>query len=221
MMPGNKLGVFVRVPVAGEVKTRLVPPLSPDAACELYRAFLADLFDRLQSAKAAISVFVAGDPVEAMAPLLPRPWKVAPQPAGDLGARMTSAFTSLLGGPGGRAVLIGSDSPDLPLPFVKRAFQRLKHRDVVIGPAMDGGYYLIGLRAPAPELFQGIEWGSNRVLSQTMDIIQREKLTVSLLPLWYDVDDAQSLEVLRALCAARRLAGGVRLPHTEKALARF
>jgi rSAM/selenodomain-associated transferase 1 len=221
MMPRNKLGVFVRVPVAGEVKTRLVPPLSPDTACELYRAFLADLFDRLQSVKASINVFVAGEPVEEIAPLLPRPWKVVPQSDGDLGARMTGAFATLLGGTSGRAVLIGSDSPDLPLPFIKRAFQRLKHRDVVIGPAMDGGYYLIGLRAPAPALFEGVAWGTNRVLLQTVEIIQREKLTVSLLPLWYDVDDSQSLEVLRALCAARRLAGGVRLPHTERALARF
>jgi glycosyltransferase A (GT-A) superfamily protein (DUF2064 family) len=113
-------------------------------------------------------------------------------------------------------VLIGSDSPDLPLTFLKRAFQRLKHRDVVIGPAMDGGYYLIGLRAPTPALFEGIEWGSARVLSQTMAIIAREKLTVALLPPWYDVDDAQSLELLRALCAARKVGGGVRLPRTER-----
>jgi hypothetical protein len=115
-------------------------------------------------------------------------------------------------------VLIGSDSPDLPLPYLKRAFQRLKHRDVVIGPALDGGYYLIGLRAPTPALFEGIEWGSKRVLSQTTKIIAHEKLSVSLLPPWYDVDDAQSLELLRALCAARKLGGGVRLPRTEQLL---
>jgi rSAM/selenodomain-associated transferase 1 len=221
MMPRNKLGVFARVPVPGQVKTRVVPPLSPDAACELYRAFLGDLFDRLHAAKVGISVFAAGEPLTALSSMMPRPWPVIPQAGGDLGARMDAAFGHLLSEPGSRAVLMGSDSPDLPLPFLKRAFQRLKHRDVVIGPAMDGGYYLLGLRAPTPALFEGIEWGSARVLSQTMEIVAREKLSVALLPPWYDVDDAESLEVLRALCAARKLGGGVRLPRTEQWLSQF
>ena len=219
-MPRNQLGVFARVPVAGEVKTRLVPPLSPDGACELYRAFLADLFERLGPVKAKISVFAGGEPLAALSSLMPHPWPVVPQVAGNLGARMAAASAHLLARPGGRVVLIGSDSPDLPLPFLKRAFQRLKHRDVVIGPALDGGYYLIGLRAPTPALFEGIEWGSARVLSQTMEIVAREKLSIALLPPWYDVDDRESLEVLRALCAARKLGGGVRLPRTEQWLSR-
>jgi len=218
MMPRNKLGVFARVPVAGQVKTRMIPPLSPDTVCDLYRAFLADLFERLGQAKVSPTIFLAGEPASAFPPLLPRPWPLVPQAEGDLGARMAAAFRHLLTGPESRAVLIGSDSPDLPIPYLKRAFQRLKHRDVVIGPAMDGGYYLIGLRAPTPVLFEGVEWGSNRVLAQTIEIITREKLSVSMLPPWYDVDDAQSLELLRAMCAARRLGGGVRLPRTERLL---
>jgi rSAM/selenodomain-associated transferase 1 len=220
-MPRNQLGVFARVPVAGAVKSRLVPPLFPDSACELYRAFLADLFERLGPVKVKITVFAAGEPVTELSSLFPKPWPVVPQATGDLGARMTAAFAHLLARPEGRAVLIGSDSPDLPLGYLKRAFQRLKHRDVVIGPALDGGYYLIGLRAPTPALFEGIEWGSNRVLAQTMAIIERDQLTVSLLPPWYDVDDMQSLELLRALCGARQLAGGVRLPRTERELSRL
>ena len=220
IMPRNQLGVFARVPVAGEVKKRLTPPLSPDGACELYRAFLADLFERIHPVKADITLFAAGDPAAALSALAPRPWPVLAQSPGDLGARMAAALAHLLSEPNSRAVLIGSDSPDLPLAYLKRAFQRLKHRDVVIGPSMDGGYYLIGLRAPAPVLFEKVEWGSNRVLAQTMDIVRHEKLTVSLLPPWYDVDDLPSLELLRALCDARRLAGGVRLPHTERFLSR-
>lgn len=220
-MPRNQLGVFARVPIAGGVKSRLVPPLSPDSACELYRAFLADLFERLGPVKAKITVFAGGEPVSELASLFPKPWPVVSQVEGDLGARLTAASAHLLARPDGRAVLIGSDSPDLPLGYLKRAFQRLKHKDVVIGPAMDGGYYLIGLRAPTPALFEGIEWGSNRVLTRTMEIIQREKLSVYLLPPWYDVDDAQSLEILRALCAARKLGGGVRLQRTERCLSQL
>lgn len=218
MMPRNQLGVFARVPVAGRVKTRWTPPLSAGAACELYRAFLGDLFERIAPVRASISLFVAGEPAEELRSLMPRPWPVVAQSEGDLGTRMNAAFRHLLTAPGSRAVLLGSDSPDLPLSFIKRAFQRLKHHDVVIGPAMDGGYYLIGLRAPVPALFEGVEWGTPRVAAQTLRIIAREKLSTALLPPWYDVDDANSLEVLRALCAARRLAGGVRLPRTERAL---
>lgn len=103
--------------------------------------------------------------------------------------------------------------------YLKRAFQKLKHRDAVLGPAADGGYYLIGLRAPAPALFRDIEWGTARVFAQTVDAAVRDGATLSLLPPWYDVDDAESLAMLRALCVARRAAGGTRLPHTERALA--
>jgi uncharacterized protein len=218
MMHKNRLGIFARVPTAGGVKTRWTPPLSPGEAADLYRAFLGDLFERLQQSKASPTVFYSGDNAGDLAALMPRPWPMVEQSGADLGARMAAAFEYLLAEPGDRAVIIGSDSPDLPLPFLRRAFQRLKHRDVVIGPAMDGGYYLIGLRAPAPRLFQNVAWGESTVLSQTIENIAREGMTVSLLPLWYDVDDAASLEFLRALCAARRRSGGVLLPRTEKIL---
>ncbi|HEX6789997.1 MAG TPA: TIGR04282 family arsenosugar biosynthesis glycosyltransferase [Candidatus Krumholzibacteria bacterium] len=212
---------MVRVPVPGVVKTRMAPALSPDQACELYRAFLGDLFERLASTRVAPTVFYSGEPASELAPLLPRPWPLVAQADGDLGTRMVSAFSHLLGVPGARAVLIGSDSPDLPLPYLKRAVQHLKHRDVVIGPAMDGGYYLVGLRAPSARIFEGISWGEPTVLEQTIDAIRREGLTLSMLPPWYDVDDAASLQVLRALCEARRIGGGVRLRRTEAQLARL
>jgi len=214
----NQLGIFARVPSAGSVKTRLFPALSPEGASELYRAFLGDLFERLQPVKAAHTVFYGGEPADDVRSLMPKSWALVPQTAGDLGARITAAFEHLLGRPGARGVLIGSDSPDLPLAHVRRAFQKLKHRDVVIGPTVDGGYYLIGLRAPAPRLFEGIAWGGPTVLAQTIDATEHAGLTLSLLQPWYDVDDAQSLELLRALCRARRLGGGVRLPRTERLL---
>lgn len=217
-MQTNRLGIFARVPAPGEVKTRLVPPLSPDSAVELYRAFLGDLFERLVQTKSSPTVFYSGNEAGELAALMPKPWPLVAQVSGDLGARMVAAFDHLLAKPGDRAVIIGSDSPDLPLMYLKRAFQRLKHRDVVLGPAMDGGYYLIGLRARAPKLFEKIAWGESTVFAQTTGVIAREGLSLSLLPPWYDVDDSRSLDLLRALCAGRQLAGGVRLPRTEKLL---
>lgn len=218
MTTRNQLGIMARVPVAGRVKTRMAPGLSPGAASELYRAFLGDLFERLESARVHPTIFYDGSPRESLEALLPRPWPLVEQPEGDLGARMVAAFQHLLARPGNRAVLIGSDSPDLPLIHLRHAFQRLKHRDVVIGPALDGGYYLIGLRSAAPELFEHVAWGEPTVFAQTIEAIRSRGLSLSVLPPWYDVDDAGSLEMLRALCTARRLGGGVRLPRTERVL---
>jgi glycosyltransferase A (GT-A) superfamily protein (DUF2064 family) len=216
MMPRNKLGVLANSPMADEAPMTLVPPLVPDRARELQRAFLADLLDRLAPVKAHVAVYGAADP--SRLPAMPRPWPVVPLPAGDIRIQMQAAFDNLLGPPDTRAVLIGPESPDVPLAFIKRAFHRLKHHDVVIGPALNGGCYLVGLRAPVPALLAEVEWESRRALSQAMDIIARDKLGVHLLPPWYCVNDARTLDVLRALCAARRVAGGVRLPHTERAL---
>jgi hypothetical protein len=217
-MHKNKLGIFVRPPVAGQVKTRLVPPLTPDQARDLYAAFLGDLFERLHRAGVAPTIFYSGDDAGDLPALMPRPWPLVAQRGETLGERMAVALGLLLDTPGARAALIGSDSPDLPLGHLKTAFQKLKHRDVVLGPAMDGGYWLVGLRAPAPALFDGIPWGTASVFADTVERVRRESLTLSLLPPWYDVDDAASLSFLRAMCAARRAAGGLRLPRTERAL---
>lgn len=218
-MPKNKLGVFVRSPVAGEVKSRLAPDLSPDEARELYLAFLADLVARLAGSKHRPIVFLAGERTPELDSLLDSRWPVEPQTEGTLGDRLVAAFAHLLTGPTDRAVIIGSDSPDVPLPFLKRAFQVLKHKDVVLGPATDGGYYLVGLRRPAPRLFDGIHWGSSTVFDETLDVIEREQLTLSVLPPWHDVDDAAALRFFAALQRARRLARGERLRHVERMLA--
>jgi len=215
-MHKNKLGIFVREPLAGRVKTRLVPPLSPDTAHKLYLAFLQDLATRVRASRLRPTVFVAGDPA-GVAPLFPG-WPVVPQSGETLGGRLVAAFARLLETPGARAVIIGSDSPDLPVTHVKRAFRLLKHRDVVLGPAVDGGYYLIGLRAAAPALFEGIAWGTADVLGATVRAVRQAGLSLALTPPWYDVDDAASLSLLRTMCDARRAAGGERLTHSERVL---
>lgn len=216
----NKLGVFVKHPEPGTVKTRLVPPLSHEQAGVLYAAFLSDLFARLGRLRGAdLTIFHDGGTPADYAAFLPAQanFDFTLQRGDSLGERLEHAFATLLAG-GGRAAIIGSDSPDLPLRHIRRAFQKLKHKDVALGPASDGGYYLIGLRAPTPELFRGIPWSGPEVFAHTVRAIQAQGLSLALLPLWYDVDSAESLVMLRSMIRARRLAGGEPLPATQRAL---
>jgi len=215
----KRLGVFVKVPEPGRVKTRLTPPLSSEEACRLYTAFITDLFGRLSRIKKLSgTVFYHGDDSVTLTSFIPKSYTTSPQRGGNLGERLASAFDELLAGEGETAVIIGSDSPDLPVQYIKRAFLKLKHKDVVLGPAADGGYYLVGLRKPAPAIFEDIEWGGPVVLSRTIDRIQSQGLTLSLLPLWYDVDTPASLRLLRDLIQARKVEKSGRLPATETVL---
>lgn len=117
-----------------------------------------------------------------------------------------AAFAELLRTDGDRAVVIGSNSPDVPLPFLKRAFQLLKHRDVVIGPAFGGGIYLLGLRAPMAIPLDQLEWGSRTALEPLLSVIERTKVSMALVPAWYLVDDAPSQQFFAQLTRARAIA---------------
>ena len=113
---------------------------------------------------------------------------------------------SLLRISGDRAVIIGSNSPDIPLPFLKRAFQLLKHRDVVIGPAFGGGIYLLGLRAPIAIPLDQLEWGSRSALDTLLSVIERANVSMALVPAWYVVDDAPSQQFFALITRARAIA---------------
>lgn len=216
MTYNKRLGVFVRVPEVGRVKTRLIPPLTPEQACDLYSAFLSDLFARLAKLKkVAGTVFFAGEGREQLRAIVPGRFELAPQRGATLGERMRNAFEVLLQG-GGYAVLIGSDSPDIPLVYLKRAYLKLKHRDLVLGPAFDGGYYLIGLRRILPSLFDGIGWGTPAVLRQTLEKVRDHGIDCALLPPWYDVDDVGSLSILHSMLLARKIEKADRLHGTER-----
>ncbi len=201
------------------MKTRLSPPLAPDDACRLYEAFLEDLFRRLQGLRGVEATvwYAGGDPAR-LSRFVPDRARLAPQADGDLGARLVAAFETLLAGGGAPAVIVGSDSPDLPVRQVRRAFQKLRRHDVVLGPAADGGYWLVGLRAPAPSLFAGIDWGSDRVFAQTLQRVERAGLRLATLPLWYDVDGADGLRLLRDQVRTRRLERRDRLFAVERVL---
>lgn len=218
-VPYKKLGIFVKNPVPGEVKTRLAPPLSPVEACELYRAFLADLFVRLAKLKKVSSiVFYTGSDGEALKGLLPARAPLVRQDGESLGDRLVNAFRDLVDTAGTPACVIGSDSPDLPLAYIKRAFIKLKHKDVVLGPTLDGGYYLVGLKKLEPELFREIAWGGPDVLRDTLRQVEKLRLSCGVLPPWYDVDGTESLSLLETMLLARKIERGDRLQRVERVI---
>ena len=130
---------------------------------------------------------------------LVREWLVeneyfSPQQGSDLGERMLNAFKHVFEKGCKRAVLIGSDCPDISRDIITQSFDILKAKHIVLGPAYDGGYYLIGVREPKPELFSNIEWGTEKVLSQTIDKINAAGLSLGLLPMLRDIDRVEDLQ---------------------------
>lgn len=209
-MPGEVVGsaaaspalaVFVKSPVPGKVKTRLLSRLTPEEAARLYEAFIRDTLSRLKDIKEA-SCYIACDPSAAdpFFPPLGRAYgfSLMDQGAGDLGARMERVLERLRSYGHRRVVLIGSDSPTLPPAFLKRAFEALEKRPLVLGPSPDGGYYLIGLSQRLPALFRSMPWSTPQVLPLTLQRIADLKLSCELLPECRDVDDGGDLQALIA-----------------------
>ena len=181
--------VFARRPRPGQVKTRLSPALPPDEACDLYRAMLLDAIAAAAHAGADRRLVYwadAGDGSEHI--LLPAGFEPMLQRGQDLGERLATAFAEMLPTAEDRAVVIGADCPDLDGAEIDAAFAALGRSDLVIAPAVDGGYALIGLSRPAPGLFEGIAWGGPEVFSGTLDRASSLGLSVAGLPPMLDVD---------------------------------
>jgi rSAM/selenodomain-associated transferase 1 len=214
---GRVLGLFAKWPRPGRVKTRLAAATSPDWAAAVAAAFLADLLDRLADVPARrVLAYAPPEDGREFARLTAGRYDLLPQADGDLGRRLASFFAGQLAGGARSVVVLGTDSPTLPPAYVERAFAELERADVVLGPAADGGYYLIGCAGRVPPVFDGIAWGSARVLGQTAARLSDPGWRLALLPPWYDVD---TLDDWRALCghlAALRRAGiDPGLPRTE------
>ncbi len=189
----NLLGIFAKEPVAGQVKTRLIPPLDASQAAELYRASLEETVARMSAGPWRTVLFYAGRRAyfaHSFPGLL-----LQPQRGGDLGSRMAQALRFLLSR-GQRAILVGADSPDLPLAHVQQAFAELQSKDVVLAPAADGGYILIGERRHQPELFRDIPWSTPAVLSATRTRTLELGIACAEVSPWEDIDDFPSLQRL-------------------------
>jgi len=194
------LGMFARRPEPGRTKTRLAATIGDDITAEVYSAFLQDL---LQRCPGIADRFVAAATPDERATAewfranLMDGSELVYQPTGDLGQKIDWFFNTATSGDD-RAVLIGSDSPDLPTSIIESAFERLEHADLVLSPASDGGFVLIGLRRRHPELFQRIRWSSSETLADTLQSAARCGLSSELLSPWYDVDVVQDLVDLKA-----------------------
>jgi rSAM/selenodomain-associated transferase 1 len=138
--------------------------------------------------------FTPDDAAAEIQPWLRSGWTLAPQGDGDLGARLERAFGDAFAGGLERVVIIGSDCPEANAQDVRQAWAELQEHDTVIGPAADGGYWLIGLRAPQPPLFHNIEWSSAQVLARTLQRAKQLGLRVQLLRILTDVDTAGDWE---------------------------
>jgi rSAM/selenodomain-associated transferase 1 len=213
------LGLFAKWPAPGAVKTRLGG--SPEWGAAVARAFLLDTLSRLSGIASA--PLLAYTPPRASGAFLAligdSGWGAITQGEGDLGARLKRFFHDWIGIGTERVVVVGTDSPTLPIAHVQDAFALLDHADVVLGPATDGGYYLVGCSRRVPPIFDGIDWSSDRVLSQTVARLSDPTWRLALLPPWYDVDTPEGWEMLRGHVAAMIRAGQAPgIPHTEALL---
>ncbi len=191
------LGMFAKYWQTGKVKTRLGEKLGMQTAATIHQAFVTTLAKRF--AQVADARVIAVSPVEQLdefRPIAAAGWQLVPQAAGDLGERMRHFFETSLQ-QHQRVVLIGSDSPTLPAEYLHQAFEALTNHPVVLGPAEDGGYYLIGMRTSVADIFTGIEWGEGEVLQHTLKKLQQQDCDYHLLPEWYDIDHLEDFVRLK------------------------
>jgi rSAM/selenodomain-associated transferase 1 len=191
---GPVLGVFAKQPRTGQVKTRLTPPLQPEAAAGLYRVALTETVARLSAAPVRLVLCCAGR----------RAWfdkafpdvALLPQGRGDLGMRLARVTAALFATGGEPVALAGSDSPDLPLSLIDAAFVALATADAAAIPCMDGGFALLALRRPVPELFTGIPWSTPTTLAELRLRATALGLRFTTVGLWDDLDDLDALRRL-------------------------
>jgi len=220
---------MAKAPLAGEVKTRLIPPLRPAEAAALNVCFLRDMAANVAAVAAAHSAtgLVVYTPVGAESAfdgLLPDGFGLLAQRGGSLGDRLCNATDDLLKQGYASVCLINSDSPTLPGVLLERAIKSLSAREdrVVLGAADDGGYYLIGLKQAHRNLFDRIAWSTAAVLAHTIERAEEIGIPVELLPNWYDVDDEASLNRLcEELFETSPPAGAYRALHTRAFLAQL
>jgi hypothetical protein len=220
----DALIIFAKAPEPGQVKTRLSPPLTSDQAAQLHEAFVLDLARATQRLP-GLTRWLACSP-SAHHPFflnLARRFRfqLLTQSGDTLGDRMASALRQALEAGATRAVLIGTDVPTLPLQVIADAFRQLRRADLVLGPACDGGYYLVGVARRAPPIFDEIAWSRPTVLEATLHRIRALRLRCRLLPFWYDVDTVPSLRLLAAHLALLRRAGRLESGAAPRATARL
>jgi rSAM/selenodomain-associated transferase 2/rSAM/selenodomain-associated transferase 1 len=209
----EQLLLFTRYPEPGKTKTRLIPLLGEEAAARLQVAMtahaLAAARELARDRAAGLEVRFEGGGRDAMRALFGPAVRYEPQGAGDLGDRMKRGFADAFDRGAESAVIVGADVPAISASILGAAFDALGEHDVVLGPATDGGYYLIGLRRPAPELFDSIPWGTGDVFQRTLAVAAQQGHRVAQLTPLADVDRPEDIPVLHHAWGAATLAGAL------------
>jgi rSAM/selenodomain-associated transferase 1 len=190
---------FLKYPEKGRVKSRLSAEFDETLTIKLYKKFVHDLLTMLDKTSSTIVIcYYPKDALDKFTMWLGSHHYYLPQKGDDLGQRMKNSFIDAFANKFEPAIIIGSDSPDLPLDYINEAFSSLKTHDVVIGPCHDGGYYLIGFTQNSflPKAFDGIHWSTESVFAETMNIMINEGLKIHTLPKWSDVDTLSDLKAL-------------------------
>lgn len=217
MNASNVLCVFVKAPILGRVKTRMQPELSSQDTLLIYRAMTEDLLASLDGELdfEIVLFFWPQDGEKDVALWLGSTRTLVPQRGNDLGERMLGAFEWAHERSFEKTVVIGSDIPGLDARVVAGAFNRLATSDVVLGPSFDGGYYLIGMKRPHPELFAGIPWSNSNVYQQTLAVLRRLALTAHVLD---EMDDMDTVDDLRRLWRSGELCERSKLHEILRSL---
>ena len=203
-MSEEKLIVFVKAPRPGAVKTRLAKAIGAPAARSAYRQLVEMLLNHLQGLGGVEVCFSPDDAGSEIQHWLKERWISSPQGGGDLGPRLHSAFQRAFHAGAKRVAIIGSDCPAVKVEDIREAWGGLQTHDVVLGPATDGGYWLIGLRQLQPNLFRGVQWSTENVFAETIQRVQHASLSVHLLRELADVDTDREW---RAFLAAQNRDG--------------
>ncbi len=191
----QRIIIFTRYPQPGKVKTRLIAHLGAAGAARIHKEMTEQLIHRIEPDLPAedtiLQIFYSGASLAQMQQWLGKSCSFIPQQGDGLGQRMKHAFADA--DRPGRTILIGSDCPEVDTAIIRTGLEKLTSHDLVLGPAADGGYYLIGLKRPATPLFDDIDWGTGRVLAQTLVKAESLGLTIALLPVLHDIDRPEDL----------------------------
>jgi uncharacterized protein len=189
---------FIKNPEKGNVKTRLASAVGDKTAVKLYKRFLLEMLFMLNRGTFIFYLCYSPEsPLRSLKDWLGDHYLFMPQTGEDLGERMKNGFAEAISMNFKRVVLIGSDIPDLSLEFIEEAFTSLQEKDAVIGPSLDGGYYLIGFKKEtfSPRVFEGIRWSTGSVFEKTLEVLEREGLTVHTLQPLRDIDTVGDLRI--------------------------
>ncbi|MBD2362444.1 TIGR04282 family arsenosugar biosynthesis glycosyltransferase [Anabaena minutissima FACHB-250] len=189
--------IFTRYPEPGKTKTRMIPALGTLGAADLQRQMTEYTLSQAQALQNSISIEVrfAGGDLQLMQEWLGYSLLYQCQGEGDLGDRMARSLFDSFEKNAAQVIIIGTDCPDANSQILAQAFAQLQTFDLVLGPALDGGYYLIGLRRFIPELFLNINWGTDQVLQQTVDVAKKLNISYVCLPALSDIDRPEDLRI--------------------------